>query len=1190
MSILKDKTLLACVGLIILILVILFAGHLLWLEARLHRVIAVSVLLGVACIIFLITRLKEARRAGTIEKSLRDQSEEQARNVRPESRARIESLQEEFQLAVEALKKSKLGRGRGGRSALYALPWYMIVGPPGIGKTTMLDNSGLEFPYGRKVEGAGLGTRNCNWFFSTSAIFLDTAGRYMTEDENKEEWFSFLDILRKHRRRLPINGVIVSIGVADPENKNNQYTLMDSTTAELQENAHKIRNKLDELIAKLGVQFPVYLLFTKSDLVKGFKEFFQDMNRQEREQVLGSTFLLREVEKISDSSLFLQEFDLLCDSLSQRMLEEFDNTASGTRRRRNFVFPSRLRDLREKLSVFADVLFQKNPYQEAPIFRGFYFTSGTQEGRAIDSFLQSLTTKLNLPPITNDEKIPGEKKSYFIKDVISKVVLEDRDLGRPTSALRRTQQLVRLGTIAATVLAGLLFAGSASRSYFHSQDEIDRTRISVKALNMTDYNDDFSEYLFAIDRLRNEMDVLSKDPDEIRWNLSRREELVSLTRALHMEKFKPLVKRYFFDELRRRMVESASTTHPNKARKYNYLRSFLLMTDRIDRLAELDSRNALIASINGFFDETIYAGMRPNLVEELRPLSDRNVYFFVRNLSANHKYRFPSDENLVARIRATIKDKTPTNSIYESLKNSMNMFEPVRLDKVIGIAGHELLVADHEVPGAFTLTGWQYFNEQLSGDMSEIENDWVLGESNQSDDQSRLDQAVLGGELRRLYFAEYAKAWWQFLDGIRYRPFHDIFDAAAKLKALGHSQSSPILLLLQKVALETMEAPQQNEEEQNELNLNKLNVGNRRLNKVQDGIARFGGRLGIPGQSDASEKDSSVLAREFEKIHDLVGAGADGKQASVLGQMIEKFNEISSVIEVIEENPGIESLNFVRGESGRQLASNARNLEDILDNFDGRIKMTLKPLFLSPIERCRDLITAEAKRYIGQLWRDEVYDEFAARIKPFYPLNKTGIDVPDYDFASFFRPETGTFWVFYEKELRPFDKRGSRLRLSDSMFATVKNVRKLSDILFRGGAMEVKFSLEPRQPFVSKGSNPQQVCLSIDGASECYSMGYAQRQVYTWPGQDGTPGVVLSFVSRSGSVNVYRSSGVWSLFRFIESLQVIRRSAVEFELRKLHRDPNHQLTIRYKLFARTSENPFENVRDFFEVELPVNLF
>ena len=133
-----------------------------------------------------------------------------------ESAEEIATLKARFEEATGVLKQAKLG-GRWTGQYLYQLPWYVIVGAPGSGKTTALLNSGLKFPLSEKlgkgaVKGIG-GTRNCDWWFTEDAVLLDTAGRYTTQDSYREvdkaAWLGFLDLLKKYRRRRPINGVFV---------------------------------------------------------------------------------------------------------------------------------------------------------------------------------------------------------------------------------------------------------------------------------------------------------------------------------------------------------------------------------------------------------------------------------------------------------------------------------------------------------------------------------------------------------------------------------------------------------------------------------------------------------------------------------------------------------------------------------------------------------------------------------------------------------------------------------------------------------------------------------------------------------------------------------------------------------------------------------------------------------------------
>jgi type VI secretion system protein ImpL len=119
----------------------------------------------------------------------------------PATRQETEALRTRMLEAIGTIKNSKLGQ-TSGNAALYELPWYMIIGNPAAGKSTAIANSGLQFPFAdsKIVQGVG-GTRNCDWFFTTDGILLDTAGRYSVVDEDRAEWFGFLDLLKKYRRR-----------------------------------------------------------------------------------------------------------------------------------------------------------------------------------------------------------------------------------------------------------------------------------------------------------------------------------------------------------------------------------------------------------------------------------------------------------------------------------------------------------------------------------------------------------------------------------------------------------------------------------------------------------------------------------------------------------------------------------------------------------------------------------------------------------------------------------------------------------------------------------------------------------------------------------------------------------------------------------------------------------------------------
>src|SRR5882762_10336663 len=245
-------------------------------------------------------------------------------------------LRERMQDALATLKAAS-----GNKSGyLYDLPWYVIIGPPGAGKTTALVNSGLKFPLSRgttpaAVAGVG-GTRYCDWWFTEEAVLIDTAGRYTTQDSDakadQQSWFSFLDLLKKNRPRQPVNGVLVAISLED---------LLTMSRQDLAAHAEAIRARLLELHDRLKVDFPVYALFTKADLVAGFMEFFGNLGENGRKQVWGATFQTNDKTRNLVGEVPF-EFDALIERLNVDLTDRLQEEPVPSTRVALFGFPAQM--------------------------------------------------------------------------------------------------------------------------------------------------------------------------------------------------------------------------------------------------------------------------------------------------------------------------------------------------------------------------------------------------------------------------------------------------------------------------------------------------------------------------------------------------------------------------------------------------------------------------------------------------------------------------------------------------------------------------------------------------------------------------------------------------------------------------------------------------------------------------------
>ena len=342
--------------------------------------------------------------------------------------------------ALGGLKTASGGR----RDYLYAKPWYVIIGPPGAGKTTALLNSGLRFPYSdAALKGVG-GTRNLDFWFADEAVLVDTAGRYTTQDSDAAAdagaWTGFLDLLRKTRPLQPINGVLVAIGLDE---------VLTASRAQLDAHASAVRRRLAELQRTLEVNAPVYVLFTKVDLLAGFSEFYEDLDVEGRRAVLGATFPWGPV----DSAKALAEFDGVVQALADRMSKRLQEEGDPRRRSLILGFPAQVAGLRARLARFIDGAFLAEAAGR-PALRGFYCTSGVQQGAPLDRLLASVGAAYT-PPAAG----AGGGRAYFLNRLLNEVVFAEAGLvsGDPKAVARRRAQLIAgLAAVAAVSLLVLI--------------------------------------------------------------------------------------------------------------------------------------------------------------------------------------------------------------------------------------------------------------------------------------------------------------------------------------------------------------------------------------------------------------------------------------------------------------------------------------------------------------------------------------------------------------------------------------------------------------------------------------------------------------------------------------------------------------------------------------------------------------
>jgi type VI secretion system protein ImpL len=382
----------------------------------------------------------------------------------------LDVLRDRLADALARLKADRFSGRRGGRY-LYQLPWYLVIGAPGSGKTTALAASGIAALPGGGGEppaftGLG-GTRQCDWWFTEEAVLIDTAGRYVTQDSraavDARAWTGLLDLVKARRPRQPLNGVLLTVSTSD---------LARWSDLERRDHAQAIRRRLAELDAHLGVRVPVYVLVTKIDLLAGFPVFFETLDAAARTQVWGSTFAMS--GPLAGSGIapgldgggvpgdaVADAFGGLMARLERRLAERLHHEPDINRRSLAFAFPAQVEALGERLGDMLDGAFAPDDTGGRPLLRGIYLTSGARGGVPVNLLDVG-------PPVPPAEPAEGPSQGIFLERLMREVVFAEANLvglDQELEAGRRlNRNLAAGGALAAAALVVVLWIVGASRS------------------------------------------------------------------------------------------------------------------------------------------------------------------------------------------------------------------------------------------------------------------------------------------------------------------------------------------------------------------------------------------------------------------------------------------------------------------------------------------------------------------------------------------------------------------------------------------------------------------------------------------------------------------------------------------------------------------------------------------------------
>ncbi len=1061
-----------------------------------------------------------------------------------------------FKDALRVIKDSDLYGVLGSRGR-NELPWYAVIGPQGSGKTSLLDFSGLDFPLdrrGRKLTHDMRSTSSCGWYFTEQAVLLDTSGRYLEQpvpEVDGSAWVTLLKLLRGRHHAHPLSGVLVTLPVD---------TLFDERDRRLEKIAEDVRARLDDIFHQLRVDVPVYLVLTKADSIVGFDAFFDQMSREESEQVLGTTF--HQAERGSDIEVLGKAFDTLLQRLGSQVITRIHQERDSLRRGEMLEFPSQLGDIAYRLSVFVELAFSGNRYQRASQFRGFYLTRAPQ-------LVQSGQPSDGESDTESPTRYGG--KARFIHDLLRHVIFPEADLATLDKTARRKIQWRQRGMCFAALLFLSVFGVLWATGFSANHDRLERLRVLgeqwAQQRSLLSAEDDLLTVLDSLNTLYLAARVFP-DGDEV--------VLYERSGLYQGEPANDVLMRTYHAELQRQLLPRVA--HIIEAR---------IMASLGDREQLLNSLRAYLMLVNDEHREPsalkawVATDWSARYVGHAQAQNELTQHF--ERLLAQ-SFAYPVNDALVAQARQVLRNESFASVIYRVLRERASVLPDYSLGHHTGPQANLLTGTDYRIPGLYTRHGYeQYFVTRGTDLVTELMHDnWVLGEGAQLTAQQLR---VLMVELEKLYFRDYADHWAEAIGRVSLQPFEGPGAAAVQMAGLTAAHS-PLLQLLIEVrdntlfpvladSLDAMKA----EADQAVSRPSPLTQVAAIGDKIQQAVT-----VSLPGTAKKS------LQRRFDPLHRLLD-GDNGPTPELI-TALNAINELQMQIVALGRSgqPDLAAYEMAKGRMSGQ-----RDALSNLRNAATGLAQPLGGLFHTLAEDTWSFVLYQSHRYLNQRYKAELYSFYEQSLDKRYPFHaNSSSDVALNDFREFFSSQ-GIAERFFDSYLKPFVSGdpgryklrsidGHSLPMSRAYLDQMAGVHRIRKSFFAHLTQEpqVQFTLEPYtlDPSVRRAE------FRLGEQSLEYRHGPIVPTLFKWPAdtEEGRTSLVMEGMA-GRPLGIEKNNGPWSLFRLLDLMQTEPLEGRDVLL--LNADVGG-MRANYLLSSQRAPNPFDMsaLRDF---RLPAQL-
>ncbi|MBI4750515.1 MAG: type VI secretion system membrane subunit TssM [Acidobacteria bacterium] len=1043
-------------------------------------------------------------------------------------------------------------------------PWFGVLGPPASGKSALLLTSQLDFqllPHQRPADLYTIEpTTVSECYISESAVYLDLPGHLVADTVRNAAWKHWCQQLGEYREARPVDGLVI---VADASR------LCSLAESDIEQEAKILRARLDECLQWWGHLFPIYLVFSHSDTLDGFAEFFGDYDGIERGQVWGATIPLE--QRTTGYALFDTEFGYLYEALMRRRLLRLSTATTPQDQLLIYEFPIRFYEIRQKLGLFYNILFRPSSFRQSPWVRGFYFTGyqpgeGQPEPRSTDEPRLDADPDNNEPVAAINQRKLGAR--YFGEEFFKEVLLADKDLAaffQPQTTLPRYAKPAIASAIVLTLvlfLAGLTNSFLLNREYV---EEVEARSVRVTQLQPLQLAGDSEAasknfqltQLDALETLRQSLTTADAHDQTGRpWlmqsGLYVGDDIASAGRRVYFDALQQSFCRPVFIQLESDLRTFAAESKPNTdeaylSQQYDRLKTYLMLSQP-DRA----KGTFLYYQLSPYWKDVVPA--------EGQALALKQLEFYALHATDLESPHLKADELLIREVRQRLLAYPAVSRFYKQFISEIDAKVPaVTLETILAGRGSGVLQGDYSVPGSFTLEGYRdYAADGLETAALELaKSDWVMGETGTNLRGASIDVT----RLREMYFREYTAHWQRFLKNTQVRPFKTREEAIELLTILAEPES-PLVVLLTEVSRQVQPA--------------NIGVG---------GLIQW-----VKGKLSTQKKPATTeVEREFAPLLLFLNTniGNDGTPVS------QYRVALRSVLDTLQITPNDQlnqaSRTLLTGKDDLGLLKAEAGVTKVTETFRTDSTKIIAGLLYQPLGNLRALLYGTNGQELSVLWNQQLYPQ-ADRLRAGYPFTNDG-GAPLTEVARFLNPQDGLLASFVRDRLAgSFEdangewklKPAGAVRVTPTFVGFLNQSRRLQETLFSTGGRTPEIAYE----LTLQPSGTGKIKLEIDGVTLESQVGTPQSGKLTWPAKSGSPtGARLTVTVPGGATQEMAFPGEWGIFQLIENGKPAPAGPNQFSLTW-----NIQsVTVKAILRTTTAGNPFDR-QLFAGFQPPVELF